>query len=252
MSCEIDRVIYYGENTNMWCLQNNNYHQMVSVMMQIIKNLSPLRIEAPEWYPIQKEDQVSVSKKSIDENAENEWQVPKKRSQKINGLGNVNTKCYNQHDVLSDEDDEDDDEDEEHENDITNEMRKEIEEGERRIRFFREKTKILEEENRILGNRIVTVECEKTRLEQRNEELVNSSIEREDIYVNIVDTIVDRFIFNAVVKSCWEYLKDSEINQVKQLLQMRSEKIACQVQRENQFKDQSLLSSIFWSCNETL
>lgn len=134
----------------------------------------------------------------------------KKRSQNINVLGNENTKCFNQNDVLSDEDDEDDDEDEEYEHNITNEMRKEIEEGERTMRFFRAKTERLEEENRILGNRIVSVEGEKKRLEQRNEELVKSRLEQEDKYINIVDSIVDRFT------------------------------------------DQSLLLSIFWSCNETL
>ena len=41
----------YGEEENMWYLHNANYHQMVSVLTQIVRSMSPLRIEAPEWHP---------------------------------------------------------------------------------------------------------------------------------------------------------------------------------------------------------
>ena len=57
MNYEVDGTRYYDETANLWQMYNENYHNMVGIMMQIIKRSSMLRIEAPEWYPIQEKTQ---------------------------------------------------------------------------------------------------------------------------------------------------------------------------------------------------
>ena len=46
-----NRTRYCGEEDNMWQLHNANYHQMVSILTQVVRSMSPLRIEAPELHP---------------------------------------------------------------------------------------------------------------------------------------------------------------------------------------------------------
>ena len=45
-------TVYYGDVDDEWHLYNNNYHEIVSLLVGIVKNLSSLRIEAPEWHPM--------------------------------------------------------------------------------------------------------------------------------------------------------------------------------------------------------
>ena len=79
---------------------------MVSIMTQIIKNLSPLRIGAPEWYPIQK-GQERENIRSDEKHAEELWQVQKKRSQnKRHKTDKADYKYHNRCEVLSEDDNE--------------------------------------------------------------------------------------------------------------------------------------------------
>ena len=79
---------------------------MVSIMTQIIKNLSPLRIGAPEWCPVQ-QGQECVNARSEEEYSGEEWQVQRKHSQRNKkATANAGTKCYNTHEALSEDDEE--------------------------------------------------------------------------------------------------------------------------------------------------
>ena len=61
MNYKVDGKRHYDETANLWQMYNENYHDMVGIMMQIIKSSSMLRIEAPEWYPIQEKTQGQAS-----------------------------------------------------------------------------------------------------------------------------------------------------------------------------------------------
>lgn len=78
--------------------------------------------------------------KSEDEHSDKAWKVQKKLSRKDKkeiDKKNYIYKYCNRYDLLSeDNEDEEDDEDEEGRHDITYEMRREIEEGDRTIRFL--------------------------------------------------------------------------------------------------------------------
>ena len=41
---------HYGQGSKEWDLWNINYHQMVSVLMQVVQNFTTLQVDAPEWY----------------------------------------------------------------------------------------------------------------------------------------------------------------------------------------------------------
>lgn len=102
---------------------------MVSIMTQIIRNLSPLRIEAPEQYPIPEKGQGCENVKMTREYSEEQWKVPRRTSvKKTKEKNDSDVKCCNSHESLS----EDDKEEEECEHDIIREMRREIDEGDRK------------------------------------------------------------------------------------------------------------------------
>ena len=52
----------YDHCDSMMKLWNDNYHQMVIMLVNIVKTLSPLRIEAPEWYPMEQQDEIAEEK----------------------------------------------------------------------------------------------------------------------------------------------------------------------------------------------
>ena len=72
----------YGEMADNWCLWNANYHQMVSALLRLVTTLSPLRVEAPEWYPAQVKGQVREDDVSDEGLKKEEW-TRKKRFLKI-------------------------------------------------------------------------------------------------------------------------------------------------------------------------
>ena len=43
--------MYYSQSSPEWELCNSNYNQMASVLTQVVKTMTTLRVEAPEWYP---------------------------------------------------------------------------------------------------------------------------------------------------------------------------------------------------------
>lgn len=42
---------HYNQIDQEWWLHNSNCHKMVQIVTKIVKNVSSLRIEAPEWHP---------------------------------------------------------------------------------------------------------------------------------------------------------------------------------------------------------
>ena len=53
---------------NAWQLWNDNYYQMVSMLINVVKTLSQLHIEAPEWYPMEQladEGEVKLGAKMV-------------------------------------------------------------------------------------------------------------------------------------------------------------------------------------------
>ena len=40
--------VHYGERSQEWDLRNANYHQIVSLLMKVVKNLTMLRMDALE------------------------------------------------------------------------------------------------------------------------------------------------------------------------------------------------------------
>lgn len=50
-SIEDNMSTYYEQMDQDWRLCNSNYHQMVQVMMRLVKTLSPLIIDMLKWYP---------------------------------------------------------------------------------------------------------------------------------------------------------------------------------------------------------
>lgn len=45
-----NRTIYYDQIDHSWCLCNENYHQMVSILVNIVKNVSSLCGDATKWH----------------------------------------------------------------------------------------------------------------------------------------------------------------------------------------------------------
>lgn len=103
-----------------WTVCNANYHQMVQIMIQLVKNLSHLRIDAPEWCPRRNEaldtigENVENMNNGINDEIEDEntderdyrmWEKPKKtfRTMAMNNEKKDLSK-NNRHDVLSMED----------------------------------------------------------------------------------------------------------------------------------------------------
>ena len=43
--------VWNGQMDQEWQLWNNNYHQIVNILINIVKTFSPLRADTPEWYP---------------------------------------------------------------------------------------------------------------------------------------------------------------------------------------------------------
>lgn len=107
----------YGEKENTWHLHNANYHQMVSALTQVVRSISPLRIEAPEWHPKvvvgDVDEDKGTFKKVSNETVRNEWitvtRGPSNGSHRKHG--NDNEKNY--YEVLTSDKDEDDEDDEE-------------------------------------------------------------------------------------------------------------------------------------------
>ena len=93
----------------MWHLHNENYHQMVSVLIQVVRTISPLRIEAPEWHPKVVDGDVEEDKGKCKKlNNETAWNTVTRgpSNDNIRKHGNDNERKSNYYEVLSSEEDE--------------------------------------------------------------------------------------------------------------------------------------------------
>ena len=77
--------MHYGEMVDNWCLWTTNYHQMVSVLLRLVTNLSPLSVEEPQWYLAKVKDQVREDDSS-DEGLKNKEQKKLKSVRKRKAL----------------------------------------------------------------------------------------------------------------------------------------------------------------------
>lgn len=175
--------------------------------MRSLKNLSPLRIEAPEWHPILNSQEL-VKIKSEDENSEEAWKVQKKLSQKgIKVMNNKNHKHHNQCDVFSEDDEDEKDEDKECRCDITYEMRREIEEEDWIIRFLKDENDRLVQEKGYLESEIDEVKELKSKT-------MTLAKEREEEYLVTFDRLLlSNNMFNFIC-----YVTNMENKHVKNTL----------------------------------
>ena len=90
---------YYGQTDPDWRMWNANYHQIVQVMIQLVKNLSTLRIYAPEWHPSGENNHYKLfnSYKQIEI-----WIKPKKAYSIREELSSSTENNYNSYEMLSD------------------------------------------------------------------------------------------------------------------------------------------------------
>lgn len=120
-----------------WKLCNANYHQMVQVMIQLVKNLSFLRIDTPEWHPRdilhkseenaceQELEEVGLKdrnmpgkscvtrniKREKEESYDEAWKMPKRGYKKKKFINKINENTNsNRHAMLTEENDNNGDE----------------------------------------------------------------------------------------------------------------------------------------------
>ena len=138
---------------------------MVSVLVGIVRNLSILSIEAPEWHSMRvkstKDDKnnANESKRTDYEEGEYGWRILNKCSKKkiINKEKN-DVNSHNKHELLSEDDES---EEEEAGCDTTREMMRVIEEGDRTNQYLQEKIERLELNDNEWCERVENLEDEK-------------------------------------------------------------------------------------------
>ena len=95
--------MHYKQMDHDQILCNANYHQMVQVMTQLVKNLSSLRIDTQEQYPVEilqkAEDDMHEQEREADRL--HEWKMQGKTYEKRNIKGGNKNYSINQHDLLS-------------------------------------------------------------------------------------------------------------------------------------------------------
>ena len=107
---------YYDQTDHMWQIHDENYHQMVSILVNIVRNFSPLRIEAPEWYPYEFRVEEGVESvgcnNMINRNGNKIKSVKQEKWMKPNKVVRVlpmekqKVECKNKDNILSDEENE--------------------------------------------------------------------------------------------------------------------------------------------------
>ena len=117
-------TVHYGQRSQEWELFNANYYQIVSVLMQVVKNVSTLRVDAPEWHPQcrnvaekEKANYVDVADSNVCGRGKTNnsalkdegWKEQKKSVKRLLPVNNNNTRRGNRDETLSSEDEENDD-----------------------------------------------------------------------------------------------------------------------------------------------
>lgn len=209
-------TIHCDQADQDWRLMNSNYHQMVEVLMSIVRNMPSLRVDAPEWIPgkaiEEPKDVVNVKcEKHVnedyvvnlkDENKEERWLKPKRVFSNKKGVKEKDGACsVNSHEILSYDDDESYED-----KDSSSEMSSEESEINDRkdaktVGLLKERVGILEDENKTM--------------ELRCERMAKHAKEREDEYVNKVETLLDRFLLSNVATRYYDHLNELEMKKVK-------------------------------------
>lgn len=65
-------MVYYDYQDGLWKRMNDNYHQVVSMLVKLVKTFIPLCLKVPEWYPTEKRDEKFREKDECDEVLNNE------------------------------------------------------------------------------------------------------------------------------------------------------------------------------------
>lgn len=176
----------------MWQLHNENYHQMVSILVNVVKNFSPLRIEAPEWYPREyrvKEgveslgcndtrDKNGVKTKSV---KEDEWRKPNKVV-RVLPMERKKAEYKNKHDVLSDEENEELDENDDNTcaNSHSMDDDEKHEAMHNELKYVKGVLEMKEEELEVKDEKVISMENENVEYRNQIKKLVDEMRELKD------------------------------------------------------------------------
>ena len=247
MNYKVDGTRYHDETANLWQMYNENYHNMVGIMIQIIKSSSMLRIEAPEWYPIQEKTQgqasshkgiVSCEKIRLKQDNNNEdglkkWVTPRKCVKGTNGKCDIQVNNDNYYEVLSDygqtSDEDEDDEDKESEIDVEIQTKDDDEmSDEDKLMTCHEDLKYCKSESQARYEIMQSVENEKTQIMKEVEGCKQRVLCLEDSFMQQEENfmvIADRLLLSNDILSLTNYTWINENRFFKEELMRKENKL---------------------------